>query len=171
MRKIKVVMLALYSPPSKHNGLGMHINKITEYLSYRNDVEVHVITIGDKDRRFKKGDLNVHVIKKKSLPYPFSIPNSVWSLRHKTIKLNPDIVHAEGTAPPYSTTAALLRNRYPILLTAPVIAAKEVESYSGMKFILGMLVAIPNARYVVSKISHIIAQSSYTKNRFSEMTN
>ncbi len=170
MRKIKLVMLARYEPHSKHNGLGMHIRKITEYLSYRDDIELHIITIGNKNRQFKQGDLNIHEIKKPPL-YPLSTPSAVRLLRHKTIEINPDIVHAEGTAPPYSTAAALLRHRYPTLVTAPVIAAQQIKFYRGMNYIFAKLVNVPNARYVLSKIPNIIAQSWYTKNVFSKMTN
>ena len=40
-----------------------------------------------------------------------------------------------------------------------------------MNYIFGKLVNVPNARYVVSKTPNIIAQSWYTKNVFSKMTN
>jgi len=152
--------------------MGMHIRKITEYLSYRADIELHIITFGNKNRQFKKGNLNVHTLKDTSLlPFPFSIPFSVWHLRRKTIELNPDIVHAEGTSTPYSTAAALLRHRYPTLVTALVILTQQIKFYRGMNYIFAKLVNVPNARYVISKIPNIIAQSWYTKNVFSKMTN
>ena len=73
--KIKVCILAPYGWPSKYNGLGMHVNKITEYLSARDDIELHVITIADENKQFKKGNLNIHTLKNASLlPFPFSIP-------------------------------------------------------------------------------------------------
>ena len=169
MRKIKVAMLAAYLLDSKHNGLSMHINKLTEYLSYREDIELHVVTIGDKNRRFTEGNLNVHMIKK-SLPYPFSIPRLVQSLRHKTIEINPDIVHAEGTSAPYSTTAAFLRNRYPTLLTVMGVVHEEIKFYKGIGLIFGVLIHKPNEKYVVSKIPHIIIITPSIKNLISKWT-
>lgn len=133
MRKIKVAMLAAYSKHSKRSGSVIHIEKTIRYLSYRDDVELHVITLSNKNVQFKKGDLNVHEIKK-SLPYPFSIPSLLWFLRRKMIKINPDIVHAEGTGFSYSTAAALVRDRYPTLLTVMGVILKvkseDVEELS-----------------------------------------
>ena len=170
MRKIKVAMLAPYSTHSKHNGLSMHINKITEYLSYGDDIELHVVTIDDKNMQFKKEDLNVHVIKK-SLPFPFSIPSVVWHLRRKTIEINPDIVHAEGSFAPYSTAAALLRNRYPTLLTVLGVVLKEIKFYKGINLIFGTFIHKPNERYVISKIPHIIIITPSIKNLINKLTN
>ena len=172
MRKIKVAMLAPYSTHSKRSGSVIHIEKTIRYLSYRDDVELHVVTIGNKNRQFKKDNVNIHEIKK-SLPYLpqlFFIPSIVWHLRRKTIEINPDIVHAEGTFTPYSTVAALLRNRYPVLLTVMGVVLNEIKFSRGITFILGMLIAKPNEKYVVSKIPHIIVQSPHIKNLFSKMT-
>jgi glycosyltransferase involved in cell wall biosynthesis len=167
MRKIKVAMLGLYL--YEMGGLSMHINKLTKYLSYREDIELHLITVGNKNRQFKKGDLNVYVIKK-LLPFPFSIPTSVWFLMRKVIEINPDIVHAQGSFFLYSTTAALVRNRYPTLLTVHGIVAKEFKFLSGISFIFGILIHKPNERYVVSKVQNIIVVSLHAKNLISEMT-
>lgn len=167
MRKIKVVLLAPYSTHSKRSGSVIHIEKTIRYLSYRDDVELHVITIGNKNMQFKKGNVDVHVIKK-SLPHPFSIPILVWSLRHKTIEIKPDIVHAEGTFAPYSTAAALLQNRYPALLTVMGVTIEEIKFYNKFYRIFG--VNRHNERYVVSKIPYIIVQSPHIKNLISELT-
>jgi len=170
MRRIKVAMLAHYSAHSKRSGSVIHIEKTIRYLSYRDDVELHVVTIGNKNMQFKKGNLDVHEIKK-SLPYPFSIPSLLWFLRRKTIEINPDIVHAEGTSFSYSTVAALVRNRYPTLLTVMGVILKEIKFKKGrINFILGMLLNKPNEKYVVSKTPHIIVQSPYIKNLIGEMT-
>ena len=169
MRKIKVAMLAPYSTHSKRSGSVIHIEKTIRYLSYRDDIELHVITLGNKNRQFKRGDLNIHVIKK-LLPYPFSIPSLVWHLRCKTIEINPDIVHAEGSSFLYSTVAALIRNRYPTLLTVMGVVLKEIKFQKGIGFIFYMLIHKPNEKYVISKIPHITVQSSHIKNLISNMT-
>jgi len=172
MRKIKVAMVAQYSTYSKHSGSVIHVNKTIEYLSYRDDIELHVVTIGNEKRRFMKDDLSVHEIKK-SLLYLISVPGLVWSLRRKTIEINPDIVHAEGTTAPYSLAAAFIRNRYPTLLTVMGVQLKITKFYKDKRigFIYSMLYKRPIERYVISKIPHIIVQSSHIKNLFSKMTN
>jgi glycosyltransferase involved in cell wall biosynthesis len=107
---------------------------------------------------------------KKSLPYPFSIPSLVWFLKHKIIEVNPDIVHAQGSFAPYSTAAALVRNKYPTLLTAHGIIAKELKFHKGINFFFILFIHKPNERYVVSKISNIVVVSLYVKNVISDMT-
>jgi glycosyltransferase involved in cell wall biosynthesis len=170
MRKIKVAMLAPYLTRSKGSGSVTDVEKTIEYLSYRDDIELHVVTIGNKNIQFKKGDLDVHVIKK-SLPYPFSIPSIVWHLRRKTIEVNPDIVHAEMTTAPYSTAAALIRNRYPTLLTVLGVVHKEIKYQKGIGLIFYTLLHKPNERYVISKIPHIIIITPSIKNLISKWTN
>ena len=167
MKKIKVVMLGPYL--YEMGGVTMHIKKITKYLSFREDIEMHLITIGNKNEKTKIGNLNIHMIKK-SLPYPFSIPSLVWFLKHKIIELNPDIVHAQGSFAPYSTAAALVRNKYPTILTMHGIIAKELKFHKGINFIFILFIHKPNERYVVSKISNIIAVSLHVKNVISDMT-
>lgn len=169
MKKIKVAMLAPYSPLPKLNGKAMHINKLTQHLSHREDIELHVLTIGNKNRQFKKGDLNVHVIKK-SLLDPFPTPSLVWPLKRKTIEINPDIVHAQGSGFLYSTVAALLRNRYPTLLTVMGVVLKEIKFQKRISFIFYLLLYKPNEKYVISKIPHVIVQSPYIKNLISKIT-
>ena len=170
-RKIKVAMLAPYSPYSKQSGLWLHINELTKHLSYRDDIELHVITIGNKNKKFKRDNINVHVIKKSLpyLPYSFSI-HLVWFLKCKTIEIDPDIVHAEGSFAPYSTVAALLRNRYPTLLTVLGVILKQTKFRKGILFIFSKLIDEPNERYGIAKIPHIIVQSPNIKNLIRKMT-
>jgi glycosyltransferase involved in cell wall biosynthesis len=170
MRKNKVVMLAPYSRHSKRSGSVIHIEKTIEYLSYRDDIELHVVTIGDKNVQFKKDNLNIHIIKKSRLPSPFSIPGLVRSLKRKTIEIHPNIVHAEGTSHRYSTAAALIRNKYPTLLTVMGVVQEEIKFYKGIGLIFSILIRKPNEKYVVSKIPHIIVQSPPIKNLISRMT-
>jgi len=171
MKRIKVAMLApylMYYP--RIGGAEVHIKKTIKYLSDRDDIELHLINIGNKRREFKEGNVNVHMVRR-LLPYPVPILSSAWSLKHKVIEVNPDIVHAIGSGYVYSTAAAFLRNRYPTLLTVIGLILKEIEFYKGMELIDGVLFQKPNERYAVSKIQHIIVQSSPIKNLLSNMTN
>ena len=156
MKRIKVAMLAsnlMYY--TKVDGASTHIKKTIEYLSDRDDIELHLITVGNKRREFKEGNVNVHMVKR-LLPYPVPMLSSAWSLKHEVIEVTPDIVHAIGSGSVYSTAAAFLRNRYPTLLTVMGLILKEIEFYKGMELIDGVLFQKPNERYVVSRIPNII---------------
>jgi len=108
MRKIKVAMLAPCLCGSQVGGVGMHINKLTHYLSRRGDIELHWITFGNANKQFKTDNLNIHVIRKiikRAGPLLFfQIP----SLMHKIKDIEPDIVHAQPTSAYYSTAVALV---------------------------------------------------------------
>ena len=172
MKRIKVAILVSYAAHyPKISGSVMHIKKTMKYLSARDDIELHLITIGNNKRKeFKEGNFSIHMIGR-TLPYPFPILSSAWALKHKVTEINPDIIHAIGSSSVYSTAAAFLRNRYPTLLTVMGLALKESKFYKGIDFILGVLLYKPNERYAVSKIPNIIVQSSYIKNLLSNMTN
>ena len=150
-------------------GVTIHIKKLTKYLARRDDVELHLLTVGTKNEEIKKDIFNVHVIKKR-IPYPFSIPSVIWRLRRKILEINPDIVHAQGTIVSYSTAAALVRNKYPVLLTVHGTATRDIKYYSGLTFVLFKLVHKPNERYVVSKIPNIIIVAPQVKDIISGMT-
>lgn len=168
MRKIKIVMLGPYL--YEMGGVTMHIKKLAKYLALREDIELHIITVGNKNQSIQKDNLNIHVVKKWFF-YLFSFPISILLLRREMMKINPDIVHAQVTTAPYSTVAALVRKKYPVLLTVHGTVTKDIKYYSGLTFVLFKLVHKPNERYVVSKIPNIIIVAPQVKDIISGMTN
>lgn len=169
MRKIKVVMLGPYL--YEMTGVTTHTRKLTNYLSRRDDVELHLVTVGTKNEKFEKGNLKIHEIKK-SFPRPFSIPSLVWPMRCRTNEINPDIVHSLVSFVPYSTVAALVRNRYPTLLTAH--GSESIQARFNMKrgiaFIRNKVITLQNERYVLSKVPNIIVCSPQMKELVRNMT-
>lgn len=63
-REIRVAMLARYPLDYTRGGSVVHVSKLTEYLSYRDDVELHVITLSDQNKQFRIGNLNIQKVKK-----------------------------------------------------------------------------------------------------------
>ena len=168
MRKIKVAMLGPYL--GKHDSLAIHISKLAKCLSRLKDIELHIITIGDKNTQFKEDDLAVHVIKK-STYYPIYIPSAVMHLKRKIKEIDPDIVHAQGTFTPYSTTAALVSKEYPTILSVRGIYIKELKYWSGLQFIFSATIETTNEKYVLYKIPNIIVTSPHSKDVIRSMTN
>ena len=168
--KIKVALLSPYS--SNLWGVSAHINKLIEYLSYREDIELHVVTFGDENRQFKDGNSNIHMVRRIKIPFvSFSLSViQIISLKRKIEEIKPDIVHAEGSFAPYSTVAALVRNRYPTLLTVLGVM-KEIKFYKGLSLTLGVLIHKPNEKYTLSKIPNIIIITPSIKNLISKWTN
>lgn len=170
MRKIKVVMLGPYL--YEMGGVTMHIRKLTKYLARRSDIELHLVTVGAKSEEYEKDNLKIHEMKK-SFPRPFSIPSLVWPMRCRTNEINPDIVHSLVSFVPYSTAAALVRNRYPTILT--VHGSESIQARFNMKmgiaFIRNKVITLQNERYVLSKVPNIIVCSPQMKELIWNMTN
>mgnify|MGYP001126324013 CR=1 FL=1 len=69
---MRVTVLCQYPFKRMWGGPAVYIDRLTHHISCIKDVELHVITIGDKGKFFKKGNLNVHVVKiSKYLRLPF----------------------------------------------------------------------------------------------------
>ena len=171
MKKIKVAMLGPYLEEiRKYSSIAIHTNKLTNCMSHMENIELHIITIGNKNMQFKEGNSNVHVIKK-STYYPLHIPSAVWYLKRKIMEIYPDVVHAQGTSTPYSTTAALVCKEYPTLLSVRGIVAKELKFYTGLNFIFGASIERANEKYVLSKIPNIIVTSPHSNDVIRNMTN
>jgi len=171
MKPIKVAMLGPYTSSLEFGGVAVHINKLTEYLSNRDDIILHIITLGEKDQVHEKENLNIHKLRRTESPLdPFSI-TQINALKRKIIEISPDIVHAQGTFVPYSTAAALIRNRFPTLLTVHGVAAMDTAYYNGIKKVLSELIQIPHERYVVSAIPNLIVVAPQIREIISGMTN
>jgi glycosyltransferase involved in cell wall biosynthesis len=170
MRRIKVAMLGLYlEEVRKYSTIAIHTNKLTKYISHMEDIELHIITIGNENMQFEEDDSNVHVIKK-STYYPLYLPGAVMLLKRKIVEINPDVVHAQGTFTPYSTAMTLVCKKYPTLLSVRGIVAKELKFYRGLGFISGALIEKANEKYALSKIPNIIVTSPHSKDVIRSMT-
>lgn len=148
-------------------GSSRDIHGLTHYLSRRDNIELHVITFGNENKKLKKGNLNIHILKgiKPNILRLFLISR----LRHKITEIDPDIVHAIITLIPYSTAAAFIRNK-PTVLTVLGIAAKEIKYDKGIIPFIISATHILNERYVISKIPNIIIITPSIKNLISKWT-
>ena len=170
MRRIKVAMLGPYlEEVRKYSSIAIHTNKLTKYISHMEDIELHVITIGNENMQFKENNSNVHVIKK-STYYPLYLPGAVMHLKRKIREIDPDVVHAQGTYTPYSTVMTLACKKYPTLLSVRGIVAKELKFYTGLGFIFGASIERINEKYALSKIPNIIVTSPHSKDIIRNMT-
>jgi len=165
---VKVAILCEYPLNAKGNGASKHIERLIFHLSNIKDIELHVITFGDKNESFSKNGLNIHVMKKLK-PYTLWFFFLVWRLIHKTIKIDPDLVHGIVTTLPYSTAVAFIRNK-PTLLSVLGVVKEEVKYVKGVIPFIIKLVNMVNEKYVMSKIPNIIVQNNNIKQLVSEIT-
>lgn len=169
---MKVVVLGGLPLNGERSGYLNHIDKLTQAISAMDNIEMHVITLGKKNGDFKKNNVNVHVVSDSCLYVPFLFPITIWSMISKLISIRPDVVHGGGVLP-YTTVAALVRNKYPSLLSMFSISAKDIafDRRNILKILGKFLFVIPNERYVISKTRHIIVQSKFTEGLVKKWTN
>lgn len=167
---MKIVVVGGYPLYGERAGSLVHVDKLTQFISVMDGMEVHVITLGNKNEQFKRGNVNVHVVNKVWLFIPFLFPITLWSMKRMIKRIHPDVVHASGTFPS-TTLAALLRNKYPTLITVFSLSAKELRwEKNAIRILRKVLASIPNERYVIPRIPHIIVQSHFTADLIKERT-
>ncbi len=126
--KMKIVILSKYPLDGISGGPSVHRDKFIYHISQIRDIELHIVTFSNKNIRIKNDLLNIHMIKKYKITF-FSIPITLLVIVRKIMKINPDIVHALGTFIPWSIIAALLRNKYPTIVTLYGIASEELIKF------------------------------------------
>ena len=170
-REMKIVVVGGYPTHGERSGSLLHMAKLTQFVSVMDEsIELHVITIGNKNRQYKKGNVNVHVVNAMWLIIPF-FPIILWSMGQKIKRIHPDVLHASGSYP-YTTIAALLRHAYPTLLTVFSFSVNELAfEKSIIRILRKVLFSIPNERYVIPRISHIIVQSRISEKFVKRWTN
>lgn len=174
---MKIAIVCNYPLKKNYTGSDIYNDKLTYSLSHRGNVELHIITIGKENRQFKKDRLIIHTIKKKLIDIPLFHPVLLWQIKRKIMEINPDIVHVISTGLPYSTTVAFLRDKYPTLLTAYGISARETKYYrldhKTIRKILSYIfspIFILNERYVLTKIPNIVVDSLSIEDLVSKWT-
>lgn len=176
---MKIAVLCSYALPKGYAAAGSiaYQVKLTHYLLHIRDIELHIITVGKENGQFKRDNQVIHTVKKrKFFNIPYSLPVLLWKTKHKIVEIDPDIVHAISSDF-LSSVAAFLRGKYPTVLTAYGIAAKEIkyyrEDYTKIQKIQSLIfspIIIINERYCLSKIPNIIVQTPSIKNIISKWT-
>jgi glycosyltransferase involved in cell wall biosynthesis len=168
--RVKVVIISGYPLSGKRSGALVHIEKLAEHLSEVEGMEVHVITSGNNVEQFENEKVTVHVMTLPLFILSLLFPFSQWSIMSKIKKLSPDILHAAGTFP-YTTIVAMLRKKYPAIITVFSLSKNELRWEKNIvRIIKKVVISIPNERYVIKRIGNIIVQSSFTERKIENMT-
>ena len=168
---MKVVIVTKYPLKEISDGPAVYRDRFIYYISQMEDIELHIVTFGDENTEFKKGNLNIHKVKRiKAFYIPFFAPIALLVIRRKIKEINPDIVHALGTFTPWSTVAMYVRNKYPTIVTLFGISSKKSLRYMPEVSYFRSLFSILHQKYILSKIPYIIVESSSIKNIIRKLT-
>lgn len=174
--KLKIAILGYYPPKETTKNLGgahIHVFDLTEQLRKYEDLDVHVITNSDQikeDLTVKKDNLTIHYLSSPKLPRLItSLSIDQYTLIKKIKEVNPDIVHAQNTAPITGFTASLLSRKYPILLTVMGIVQEEAKTWRGpIGFIKGIIYGSME-RHALKNIQDITVLTPYVKKKIEDM--
>jgi glycosyltransferase involved in cell wall biosynthesis len=165
---MRIAVLGGYSPDKPMGGVQVHIDMLTSQLALMDEVELHIFTFGDKSQKIIRGNMTVHLLKKR-LPWNFYLPFEILILVFGILRINPDLVHAHESCIPYSTATAIVGKKYPTLLTMHMF----IKEWEKPKTKIGKFVryiTLQNEKFVLTHIPYIIAVSSYLKRQISEAT-
>ena len=170
--KLKVAILGAYPLIESDKSLGgahIHIFDLIERLSEYGDLDLNVITFSSlikKDKKVRRGNITVHYLHSPKVPRLIA---GLTIEQFKTIKkikeLDPDIIHAQSTAPLFGFPVSLLVKKYPTILTVHGIVQEEAKSWQGpIGFIKGVIYGSME-KFALRRIPSIIAVTPYVKEK------
>lgn len=157
-----------------YGGVEVHVNHLTHCLSQMNDIHLCILTYGRKTEEFEKNSIQFDILKRlthKKILYLFYLPIDLCRLIKETKKLNPDLVHIQGTHPLYSLFGILISKRYPTVITVHGFLNEEYKFENGLQKVFDRFFSAPLERLALSKIPNIIAVCPQLKEMIEEISN
>lgn len=109
-------------------GVQTYIFNLAEILSDYEDIDLHIIVMGDQNRTRIHKRITIHTIKRINIPLSDTIWN-VHPLIKKINKISPDIVHGHNAFPPYSLAMVAIRKRFPNVFTVHGLIETEKKFF------------------------------------------
>lgn len=165
---MKVALLCEYSRGMEpHRGSNIYVSELVSHLAGRDDIDLHLISMGDETAVRGEGGFTHHILRKSgllSLPYfhPLVLLRMVQTVR----AIRPEIVHALSTRYPCSAAAMFLGNDYPSLVTAFGIFEREIQHYREDMLPFDRMLSrifhaffIHNERWVLSRAPELVVDA------------
>lgn len=170
---MKVVILFGNPIGDFYGGISTHIKYLTKYLSNYKDLNLVLLTFGEKNSTYKLNGMDYIELKRMKfgkLFYPFEIYYDLLRLTRIIKKINPDLIHIQSTSPNFSLFGIYMKKKYPILITIHGYYANEYKVQTGWRKIIYKLFCAPIEKYALSKIPNIIVLSPQIKNMINKIT-
>jgi glycosyltransferase involved in cell wall biosynthesis len=149
-----------------YGGISTHVKYLTKYLPNIKDLDLVLVTFGEKNRTYKKDDVEYIELKKMKLgifSYPLEIFYDMLKLERIIKKINPDVLHIQSTSPNLSIFAIYMKKKYPILITVHGYFAQEYKIQTGWRKMGYKLFCAPIEKYTLMTIPYIIVLSPQMK--------
>ena len=156
---MKILIISGYPLSDRVSGSLIHARDLAHHLSEINGMEVHVIAPGKKDERLSSGSVILHILNHNWFNNPFLIPFTLRTVKRIIDEIGPDVVHAMRGYP-YCTLAVLLKRKRPVVMSVFSLSQSELRfDKNPVWILLRLLLFMPNERYSIPRIPHIIVQS------------
>jgi glycosyltransferase involved in cell wall biosynthesis len=156
---MKILIMSGYPLSDKVSGSLIHARDLAHHLSEINGMEVHVIAPGKKDEQLSSGNVILHILNHNWFNNPFFIPFTLRTVKRIINEIGPDVIHAMRGYP-YCTLAVLLKRKLPVVMSVFSLSQSELQfDKNPVWILLRLLLFIPNERYSIPRIPHIIVQS------------
>ena len=128
---MKVALLCHYSGDmTSYQGSDIYTSELVSRLAGRDDIDLHIITLGSVNAVRREGGFTCHTLRKNGpLSLPYFHPLVLFRMVKTVRAIRPDIVHVLSTRYPYSAACMLLGSEYPSLVTAFGIFEREIAHY------------------------------------------
>jgi len=156
---MKILIMSGYPLSDRISGSLMHARDLVYHLSEINGMEVHVIAPGGKNEQIRSGKVILHILNRNWFLNPYLIPFTLRTIKRMLDDIRPDVIHAMRGYP-YCTLAVLLKSKNPVVMSVFSLSQSELRfERSPVWILLRLLLFIPNERYSIRRIPHIIVQS------------
>jgi glycosyltransferase involved in cell wall biosynthesis len=173
-RAFKLALLGQYPLDERDfGGVYSHLRQLVEESKKHPGVEVHVITLSphiSSGKDVQEGRVTVHYLPSRLPRFLASLGFDQWQVIKKIREINPDVIHAQMTAPVYGLPAALTGNAGRVILTVHGIVREESKTWKGITGRLKGAIYGLMEDYALSHIPLIIAITPYVKRKIKPRT-
>lgn len=166
MKKLRVIMATRfpYSEADAFSGLVQVSLRLCNALAKRSDIELHVVTTTEKVTKIEHKHYNGYEVSylprgSGTLYYGTFCLSASLAIREISLKIKPDIIHAQGVA---ETMVGSILSGIPTVATLHGIYKYEtISEDTSLKFRIARQVIVLNESWYVKRLKHVISLSPY----------
>lgn len=165
---MKIVILSGFPFTEQRLGVAEHVYQLIGRLAeLGHNVRVISMASTTSSRNLSRNIESITIKRKwHHYIYPLTCVREIITL---TESYNPEVIHLQGTMPPYVLAATNLSKRFPVLITIH----GDIQEESKYKSVIGKgyarLVLMPLAKYALRSIGKVIVMSNAMRQRIKEM--
>jgi len=170
---MKIAMISGNPLGDDYGGVSMHVKHLISHLSKFNDINLILLTFGNKNSTYERDGIKIIVLKRLKfgkLIFPLQLFYDMFRLESEIQRINPDLIHIQSTIPLFSLLGIHMSRRYPMIITVHGYLTEEYKYHVGIEKLFYGLFCAPLERVSLSKIPNVIAVCPQIKNIIKKIT-